>query len=77
VVELEHAAAEKSAAQCGLIRFRLEMDLASGAHRSVAQRSARARFAADGRVPHDSDPRERVMRREYGQRGPQVGAWFM
>ena len=31
----------------------------------MAQRSARARFAADGRVPHDSDPRERVMWREY------------
>ena len=55
-------------------RLRLGMDLASEAHRSMAQRSARARFAADGRVPHDSDPRKRVMRREYGQRGPQVGA---
>jgi hypothetical protein len=32
-------------------RLRLGMDLASGASRSVAQRSARARFAADGRVP--------------------------
>jgi hypothetical protein len=53
---------------------------------SVTQRSARAirrkqrcglrsaHTAADDRVPHDSDARERVMRREYGQRGPQVGA---